>query len=433
MRRVYASSNSAARPRAGRLYLALVLVALSVVLSTAAPGAATALRRDTAATPVPRAFLPLVLGLDIGPLLLHDWRFAEQQSLATTQAISTTSYPFMTDPAGKWAVTGPEVWTSGFFPGSLWLLHEHSADPAWRSYAESWQAGLESQKNVTTTHDLGFMLFNSFGNGYRLTGNDAYRQVLLTAAGSLATRYSPAVGCIRSLDGGPNEFKVIIDNMINLELLFWASKHGGQHAWYDMAVSHALKTRQEHVRADGSTFHLVTYNSSTGAVQSKGTVQGYRADTTWSRGQAWAIYGFTLTYRETSDTRFLATARATADYFLSHLPDDHVPYWDFQAPGIPSEPRDSSAAAIAASGLIELSQLEPDPARQQRYLDGVRAILVALSRPPYLAEGKTNSAVLLHGTINKPAGFYDSGLIWGDYYFLEALLRYQKFEATGAL
>jgi unsaturated chondroitin disaccharide hydrolase len=432
-RMVCAASNSAARRTwagGGWLHLAIALLALGVVLSPSAPGAATALRRDAAATPMPRAFLPLVLGLDIAPLLQHDWQFAEQQILATTQAISTTSYPFMTDPSGKWATAGPESWTSGFFPGSLWLLYEHSPDPAWRSHAQSWQAGLESQKNVTTTHDLGFMLFNSFGHGYRLTGDAAYRQVLLTAAESLATRYSPAVGCIESLDGRPNEFRVIIDNMVNLELLFWASKHGGQPAWYTMAVSHALKTRQEHVRADGSTFHQVIYNPTTGAVQSKGTVQGYRDDSTWSRGQAWAIYGFTLTYRETGDARFLATARATADYFLSHLPADHVPYWDFQAPGIPNEPRDSSAAATAASGLIELSQLEPNPARQQRYLDGARKILVALSRPPYLAEGTANSAVLLHGTINKPAGAYDSGLIWGDYYLLEALLRYQKLTAA---
>ncbi len=192
-------------------------------LSLTAPGATTALRRDAAATPMPRAFLPLVLGPDIAPLLQHDWQFAEQQIRATTQAISTTSYPVMTDAAGRWVTTGPESWTSGFFPGSMWLLYEHSADPTWRGHAQAWQAGLKSQKNNTTTHDLGFMLFNSFGNGYRLVGDDAYRQVVLTAAESLATRYSPAVGSIKSLDGGPNEFKVIIDTMVNLELLFWAS------------------------------------------------------------------------------------------------------------------------------------------------------------------------------------------------------------------
>jgi unsaturated chondroitin disaccharide hydrolase len=208
--------------------------------------------------------------------------------------------------------------------------------------------------------------------------------------------------------------------------LFWASKHGGQAEWYNMAVSHALKTRQEHVRPDGSTYHVVTFDPATGLVRSKGTAQGYSATSTWARGQAWAIYGFTMTYRETGDARFLDTARRTADYFLAHLPSAQVPYWDFQAPNIPNEPRDSSAAAIAASGLLELSRLEPDVIRQHNYLSGALAMLGALASPAYLAEGTANSAILLHGTNNKPGGDYDTGLIWGDYYFLEALLRAQR-------
>jgi hypothetical protein len=190
-----------------------------------------------------------------------------------------------------------------------------------------------------------------------------------------------------------------------------------------MAVSHALNTREQHVRADGSTYHLVNYDPATGAVQSKGTVQGYSAESTWSRGQAWAVYGFTMAYRETGDPRFLETARATADYFIGHLPADHVPPWDFQAPPVPTPPRDSSAAAIAAAGLLELSRLEPDAGRRQHYFATAQSILLSLSSPAYLAEGTPSQSVLLHGTRNKPSGSYDTGLIWGDYYFLEALLR----------
>jgi hypothetical protein len=191
---------------------------------------------------------------------------------------------------------------------------------------------------------------------------------------------------------------------------------------------------QEHVRPDGSTYHVVNYDPATGAMKSKATAQGYSAGSTWSRGQAWAIYGFTMTYRETGDTRFLETARKTADYFISHLPDDHVPYWDFQAPGIPNEPRDSSAAAIAASALLELSRLENDAGRSSRYQASARDILASLSSSAYLSEGTSNQAILLHGTRHKPHNSYDTGLIWGDYYFLEGLLRYTQVPiALGAI
>lgn len=357
--------------------------------------------------------------------LRHGWQVSEHQLSQSAAALTPTTYPFTTTAAGTWETTGAKKWTSGFFPGSLWFLYQQTANPLWKTRAQEWQAGIESQQDNTSTHDVGFMIFTSFGNAYRLSGNDADRQVVLAAAHALATRFSPVVGCLKSWEGGVSDFKVIIDNMMNLELLFWASKHGGDHAWYDMAVSHALKTIENHVRNDGSTYHLVNYNPTTGAVQSRGTVQGFDDASTWSRGQAWALYGFTMTYRETGDARFLRAARMTADYFISHLPNDSVPYWDFQAPGILNEPRDSSAAAIAASGLLELSGLEPDSVRKQTYLGSARNILNALSSSAYLAEGTANQAILLHGTRNKPGGSFDTGLIYGDYYFLEALLRYR--------
>jgi unsaturated chondroitin disaccharide hydrolase len=365
-------------------------------------------------------------------VVAHDFAFAAHRLEATDGTLDPPNYPWQTDGSGSWDTTSADKWGSGFFPGSLWLMYERTGDPVWRSRAQRWQAALESQKNNTSTHDLGFIIFNTFGNGYRLTGDDSYRQIVLKAAESLAKRYNTAVGCIRSW-GSMNDtsnFQVIIDNMMNLELLFWASKHGGKSEWYDIALSHAVRTMQEHVRPDGSTYHVVNYDPATGAVKSKTTAQGYSAESTWSRGQAWAIYGFTMAFRETGDTRFLETARKTADYFISHLPSDHVPYWDFQAPGIPNEPRDSSAAAIAASALLELSRLEQDSGRGSRYQATARDILVSLSSPLYLSEGTSNQAVLLHGTRHKPHNNYDTGLIWGDYYFLEGLLRYIQAPAA---
>jgi unsaturated chondroitin disaccharide hydrolase len=358
----------------------------------------------------------------------HDFEFAAHQLDATTRTISSTRYPSSTSSTGSWNTTSASAWTSGFFPGALWLMFERSGVESWKNAAQAWQAGIESQKDNTSTHDLGFEIFTSFGNGYRLTGNDAYRQVILTAAMSLSTRYNATVGCIKARTGTTG-FRTLIDTMMNIELLFWASKHGGSSAWYDMAVSHALKTRANHVRADGSTYQWVDYDPTTGAVVAKGNGQGYDPESSWSRGQAWAIYGFTTAYRETGDTRFLDTARRTASYFIAHLPPDYVPYWDFELPSTTGQPRDSSAATVAASGLLELSRLEPDASRAADDLEAAKTIIGSLSSSSYLAEGTANAAVLLHGTQNKPAGSYDTGLIFGDYYFLEALLRLPRMNA----
>jgi hypothetical protein len=211
---------------------------------------------------------------------------------------------------------------------------------------------------------------------------------------------------------------------MNLELLFWASKHGGDPAWCAIARSHALRTLRDHVRPDGSTFHVVDYSPESGAAERKGTRQGHARDTTWSRGQAWAVNGFTMAYRETGDRRLLHAARRVSDWFIDHLPPDRVPYWDFDAPGIPDAPRDSSAAAIATSGLLELAALEPDPGRAAGYRDAAESIIASLSAAPYLAPEGASQAILLHGTQNFPRGNFDTGLVFGDYYFVEALGRY---------
>jgi unsaturated chondroitin disaccharide hydrolase len=357
--------------------------------------------------------------------------FAQTRLAATAASVPHGRYPSHTGPHGDWRTTGPSEWTSGFFPGSLWLAYRSTGDPYWRSQAEPRQTRLWGQRRDKSGSDQGFKLLGSFGNAHLLTGEDRYRRAILRGAESLASRFSPVVGATRSWgDGSSPRFTVIVDNLMNLELLFWASKHGGDPALYEMAHSHALRTRRDHVRRDGSTFHVVDYDPRTGRVERKRTRQGHSRASTWSRGQAWAVYGFTMAYRETGDVRLLDAARRTADWFLAHLPPDRVPYWDFDAPAIPNAPRDSSAAAIAASALLELAALEPDAARVVRYRGNAESIMRALSRLKYLARGRPTEAILLHGTQDKPRGNYDTGLVFGDYYFVEALLRSEATAAT---
>jgi unsaturated chondroitin disaccharide hydrolase len=366
-------------------------------------------------------------------MVQNDWAFAAQQLNNTTGRISKTQYPITTDSAGAWKLTSASQWTSGFFPGALWMMYQQTGDSAWRTKAQDWQAAIENEKTRTNTHDLGFMLFNSFGNGYRLTGNDTYRQIVLTAADSLAGRYNDKVGMIRSWGSKDDttDFRVIMDNMINLEMLMWASKHGGSQELATKAINHALRTKNDFIRSDGSSYHLVYYDQTTGGVIRKTTAQGAGPETTWARGQAWGIYGFTMMYRETGDQRFLDAARQLSDYFVANLPADYVPYWDFKAPNIPNEPRDSSAAAIASSGLLELWRLETDATRKTTYATAAKNMLTSLSSTNYLAKGTNNQAILLHGTYHKPANDYDTGTTWGDYYFLEALLRLRWLPPDG--
>lgn len=363
--------------------------------------------------------------------VLQTLAFAEQQLLDSIAEVDDpTRFPRSTDSAtGLWKTRPSSDWTAGFFPGQLWLVYQHSGNPTLRSAAEQWTAGVAPQATNTGTHDVGFMIFNSSGQAYRITGEDGYRQNVLTAAASLDSRFSSVVGATRSWDFGTWSFPVIVDNMMNLELLFWSSKHGSDPIamlqWSNHAVSHADVTLASHVRADGSTFHVVDFDPATGAILSQETHQGYQDGSTWARGQAWGLYGFVMAYRETNAPAFLAVSGALADYFLDHLPADQIPYWDFDAPNIPDEPRDSSAAAIAASGLLELSALASDPAQRETYRAAAERILGSLMSSAYLSDGQLSSGILLHGTGHKPAGSeIDVSLIYGDYYFIEALVRY---------
>jgi unsaturated chondroitin disaccharide hydrolase len=342
-------------------------------------------------------------------------------------------YPRIGLTNGEWQISKAEKWTSGFFGGSLWYLYEAMPDRGIQALAEKWTVGLSEQKNNVLHpgigHDIGFIIYNTFGHGYRLTGNQAYKEVILHASTSLASLFNPQVGCTRSWTWGKDrwDFPVIIDNMMNLEMLFWAAKNGGDRTWYDLAVSHALKTMENHVRSDGSTYQVVDYNSSTGEVIKRIKWQGYSVESTWSRGQAWAIYGFTVAYRETRDRRFLNTAQKLADYFIKYLPEDYIPYWDFQSPDIPNTNRDASAAAIAASSLLELSTLVSQPKEKEKYLQTAKNILITLCSPQYLTKGSNESAILKHSVGSFPhGGEIDVSLIYADYYFIEALLRYRQ-------
>lgn len=317
-------------------------------------------------------------------------------------------------------------WTSGFYPGLLWYLFDATGDPAAADAARRWTAVVEPEKANAGTHDLGFMIYNSFGNGYRLTGDPHYRDVIIESANTLTTRYNPTVGAIRSWDFGHWQFPVIIDNMMNLELLFAATDLTGDSSYYDVAVDHARRTLEHHFRDDHSSVHVVDFDTLTGAVLARETHQGLSDESAWSRGQAWGLYGFTLTYRETGDEAFLDKARRIADFILSHprQPEDFVPYWDYDAPGIPNEPRDASAAAISASALYELSRYVTGDERR-RYVDAADRMLMSLASDAYQAAPATPGPFLLtHSTGSVPGEFeVDVPIIYADYYYLEALLR----------
>ena len=320
-------------------------------------------------------------------------------------------------------------WTSGFFPGSLWHLFEATGDDRWREAARRYTALLEPEQYNRGIHDVGFMLGCSYGRGLLLTRDPAYRAILLNGAASLSTRFNPNVGCIKSWDHERWTYPVIIDNMMNLELLLWAAREGGPSRYRDIAMAHADTTLRDHFRPDGSTFHVVDYDPATGKVLQRKTHQGVADGSAWARGQAWAIYGYTMMYRETRDPRYLAQAERTAEFVMHHprMPADKVPYWDFDAPGIPREPRDAAAAAIICSALFELSD-HADRKNQARYLAFAEAQLRTLASPAYLATTGTNGGFLLkHATGNYPKhSEIDAPINYADYYFLEALLRARR-------
>jgi unsaturated chondroitin disaccharide hydrolase len=367
---------------------------------------------------------------EISDIVVDGLNFSvDQYKLMVKSLPDSNRYPRSTNPAdGSLVTSGPEWWCCGFFPGSLWYLYEFSGDQNILKEAIRRTAPLEVLKLNTSTHDLGFMLYNSFGNGYRLTGNPTYKEILITGARSLISRYNPTVGCIRSWDHGSWKFPVIVDNMMNLEYLFWAFRETGDSTFYKIAVSHSDKTIQNHYRADWSSYHVVDYDPLTGEVIAKQTSQGAFDESAWARGQAWGLYGFTVVYRETGDKKYLDVAENIANFILNHpnMPEDMIPYWDFNAPDIPDAKRDASAAAIISSALLEL-QKYVDEDLSKKYLGAAEKIIRSLSSPAYRAQlGENNNFILMHSVGSLPANSeVDVPLSYTDYYYLESLIRYR--------
>ena len=319
-------------------------------------------------------------------------------------------------------------WTSGHFPGSLWYLYEATGDAFFRDRATAWTESIAPNSKVSDNHDVGFIMYCSFGNARRLLKTDRYDGLLLETAESLSKRFNGRLGLIRSwgaLDER-KDFLVIPDNMMNLELLEWAAKAKGGDARFDeIARSHATKTMAHHFRADGGTYHVLDYDQETLRVKGIMRGQGASCETAWSRGQSWAIYGYAMMYRETKDPAYLAFAQKVSDFAIGHpnMPADGVPYWDYGAPG---EERDTSAAAVMASGLLELSTFVPGEKGAAYRAFAVKQLLSLSSDDYFARQGENGDWLLKHGVGHKPAGSeIDTPLDYGDYYYLEALLRFK--------
>lgn len=361
-----------------------------------------------------------------------------------------TRIPRTIDKDGNLVSTEVYDWTTGFFPGNLWYIYELTRDEKWRNEAVKWTEALDTIQYWSGNHDVGFMMNCSYGNGLRLAGTEAYKKVLVQTAESLCKRYNPITKCIKSWDyrkawNDTTEwfFPVIIDNMMNLELLFEATKISGDKKYEEIALQHALTTMKNHYRPDFSCYHVVDYDTITGKVLDKATCQGFTDESSWARGQAWGLYGFTLCYRYTKDPQFLKFAENIANYILTepHLPKDGIPYWDYDAgePGLKPEwkydpskfpviPRDASAAAITCSALFELCTYSTDQASE--FNQAATKILSSLASPAYMGVPGDRYFVLNHSVGSIPHGVeIDVPLVYADYYFLESILRYNRLKS----
>lgn len=373
---------------------------------------------------------------------------AELQYAAMEGALGEGEYPRNTDKDGNMRTSDLGWWCSGFYPGSLWYIYEYTGNQYFRKAALERTRGMEALIDMYTDHDIGFQIGCSYGNALRLTGDSAaFVPTFIAAARKLAARLNPATGVTLSWNWVRNDWKypVIIDNMMNLELLVDAARISSDTTLRDAAVTHANTTLRNHFRPDWTSWHLVDYDPVTGEVRSKETVQGYAHGSAWARGQAWALYGYAMMYRETLLPEYLNAAENIADMIIRHLPEDGIPYWDFNAPGTPdamdesapgaaSNPhayadrvyRDASAGAIMASAFVELSGLSNDPSASEAYMNTARKQILTLASEEYLAKpGENGNFLLKHCVGNIPEnGEIDTALSYADYYFLEALVRY---------
>ncbi|MDE3234782.1 MAG: glycoside hydrolase family 88 protein [Bacteroidota bacterium] len=355
---------------------------------------------------------------------------ADEQYRVLMKMVPENEFPKTFFPATrKYEFSSADWWCSGFYAGTLLNLFRETNDTLlWHEAIKSMHF-LQKEEFNTGTHDLGFMMYSSFGTANKISPSKNYEQVLMNSAKSLITRFNAKVGCIKSWDNTPWKFPVIIDNMMNLELLFWATKFSGDSSFYHIAVTHANTTMKNHYRPDYSSYHMVNYDPNTGNVIGKITVQGYADSSAWARGQAWGLYGYTVAYRETKDNKYLQQAEYIADFILHHpnYPSDGIPYWDFNVPNIPHALRDASAASVLASALLELYKYVDLP-HAKNYVAAAEKIITTLSSPQYKAVIGTNGGFILeHSVGHMPSkSEIDVPLTYADYYFVEAMMRYRN-------
>ena len=360
-------------------------------------------------------------------------QLAANQYLSMAKNLEDSRYPKTFYPENnKFETSNSGWWTSGFYPGTLLYLYEETTEDSLKIEAERILEDLKREESNTSTHDLGFMMFCSFGNANRMDPKPEYQDILMNSAKSLSTRYNDTVKAIRSWDSaswnkaGDDDLVVIIDNMMNLELLFWATEHSGDSTYYDIAVNHANTTMKHHFRDDYSSYHEVIYDENTGTVKKQITNQGFADESSWARGQAWGLYGYVVMYMATKNEKYLKMAENIANFILNHpnLPEDKVPFWDFDTDKIPNDLKDSSAAAVMASALLELYEFTD----QTEYFTAAEKMLETLSSNQYLAnQDEIGGFLLKHGVGNMPNKTeVDVPLTYGDYYFVEALKRYKE-------
>ncbi|TDE44519.1 glucuronyl hydrolase [Flavobacterium rhamnosiphilum] len=365
-------------------------------------------------------------------LINEQFSFAAQQYKVLSKNVAGDVMPktFNTK-TNKVETSDTKWWCSGFYPGTLLYIYEYTKDSEIRAEAGKRLAILEKEKHYTGNHDLGFMMYCSFGNAYRLFGRPEDKATIDTSAASLATRYRPSIKAIQSWNSSKiYNCPVIIDNMMNLELLSWVTDNGGDAKYKEIAITHANTTIKNHFRPDFSSYHVIDYDLNTGKVLKKITAQGAADSSAWSRGQSWALYGYTMMYRFTKDKKYLDQAKNIAKFILNHpnLPEDKIPYWDFNAPNMPNALRDASAGAVVASALLELGQYA-NKKEKKLYLTSAEKMIQSLASDKYRAKlGENGGFLLMHSVGSIPhKSEIDVPLTYADYYFLEALLRYKKW------
>jgi len=342
-------------------------------------------------------------------------------------------YPNYATKELKWKLATSKDWTSGFYPGTLWYAYELSGKEEFKKWAQEWTRGIEKEKFNTGTHDLGFRFNCTFGNGLRLAPQDTasarYREIMLTAAATADSRFSPVAGQYPSSWDKkplPNSIPAVVDVMMNLELLMWAAENGGDPKIKERCITHANTAFRDFVRKDGGTFHVVRYDKNTGKILNKGQLQGDTDSTTWTRGHAWMVYGFTVMYRYTKNPEYLKNAMSLADYFLAHLPENRIANWDFQSEILLP---DASASAIVTSALFEMQGYVADKNKRKQYLSEAKNMLRHLCLPPAFSEGKGTNCLLLHSTqYYRNSDNNDVPAIFADYYFMESILRYKQLK-----